>query len=41
MDNSNNQNWIKTNCNHYFHIHKWKLINNTCPNCRTDLSFSL
>jgi len=44
MDSSNNYNWIKTDCNHYFHIeciHKWKQINNTCPNCRSNLYLSV
>jgi hypothetical protein len=44
MNSSNNTNWTKTDCNHYFHIeciNKWKLMNNTCPNCRANLSFSV
>jgi hypothetical protein len=44
MDSSNNNNWTKTDCNHYFHIeciNKWKQINNTCPNCRSNLNFSV
>jgi hypothetical protein len=44
MDNSIIHNWTKTRCNHYFHsqcITKWMEINNTCPICRADLSFSL